>query len=324
MQTGGVATKQSSTGGAGGNGAVTINQLGSVLNYPTKRITMHMGENYQINQDLLSYVKLNEIQTIDLSVGNIRYQLDYGTAVEITPDGNIQATGIGTSKIKITDIDNEYSTYIVIDVIEEKTKAKIESGTDFTIALKGNGTVWSYGKNSNGELGIDSKINSNEPVQVIKEDGGALENIIDIGAGNTGSIAVDENGEVYIWGLCYENLVGQNILKAKKLENISNIAKVSCKGDTFYAVDKEGTGYVWGKGYSEQVRIQTDIKIIDIDGGIILGEDGRAYIVSNPNQAIPYLNGLLDISSGQDHNQYTTLEGHVYSMGTRRNRSIRK
>jgi len=285
---------------------------------------MHIGEKYQIDQNLLSYVKLNEIQTVDLNVGKISYQLDYGTAAVITEEGNIEATNIGTSKIKITDIDNEYSTYIIVDVIEENAKIKIATGADFTIALKGNGTVWSYGKNTNGELGIGSKINSNEPVQVIKEDGEVLENIVDISAGNTGSIAVNENGEVYIWGLCYENSTSQSILKAKKLENISNIAKVSCKDDIFYAVDKEGKAYVWGKGYSSKVEVQTNIKIIDIDGGILLGEDGRAYNIKNPANAIPYLKGLLSISSGTDHNQYTTLEGYVYSIGTRRFRSTRQ
>lgn len=67
--------------------------------------------------------------------------------------GNITAIKEGSTKVKITDITNKISTYIFLEVVNN-TKVDVKEGQNFTIALKQNGTVWSYGKNQNGELGL--------------------------------------------------------------------------------------------------------------------------------------------------------------------------
>ena len=51
---------------------------------------------------------------------------------------------------------------------EEKAEAsaKVENGKEFTIALKADGTVWSWGTNGNGQLGIGNTENKNEPTKI--------------------------------------------------------------------------------------------------------------------------------------------------------------
>ena len=61
-------TKGSLKGGAGGNGQITINEIGSVLNYPEKEIILSKNENYQIEEQKITYTELNEIQTENLEV----------------------------------------------------------------------------------------------------------------------------------------------------------------------------------------------------------------------------------------------------------------
>lgn len=55
-------------GGEGGDGSYTVNELGSRLNYPEKKITLNINNTYTIDQTKLTYTKLNEIQTQDIIV----------------------------------------------------------------------------------------------------------------------------------------------------------------------------------------------------------------------------------------------------------------
>ncbi len=78
---------------------------------------------------------------------------------------------------------------------------KISVGNSHTMALTKDGTVYSWGKNSCGELGINSINNSNYATQVKNTSGnGYLENIIDISCGDESSSAIDKNGVIYTWG----------------------------------------------------------------------------------------------------------------------------
>ena len=305
---GGIA-RGSTKGGAGGDGSVTVNELGSVLNYNPKKITLKVGENYQINESVFSYIKLNQIQTEDLTVGPLTYETLTSQIATVTQTGNISANELGRTKIKVTDTENGYSTYIIVEVTDGGIKSLIEEGNDFTVALKENGTVWTWGKNI-----------ANEPIQVMTENG-ALEDIIDIGAGEASSIAVNKAGEVYTWGEQYSfNAKGQVVVtkleKATKVDNLSNIKHVDCYGNNFYALDNDGKVYVWGKNYIQMVELTTASKIEEIDGTLLLGEDGRVYTVDDPITALPYLNNICNISSGLDHYLFVTLAGRVYSLGT--------
>ena len=149
---GGIAAG-SAKGGAGGNGSVTVNELGSVLNYNKKKIELSISSTYAIDKTKISYTKLNEIQTEDLIIGNIVFESLNDSIATVDSTGKITGVAVGKTKIKITDTQNGYSTYIVVTVTKQGLLTpQIKEGTDFTIALKANGTVWSYGLNSNGQL----------------------------------------------------------------------------------------------------------------------------------------------------------------------------
>ena len=72
--------------------------------------------------------------------------------------------------------------------VRNTPKIDIQEGKNFTIALKQNGTVWSYGAGTNGELGNRSNENQTKPVQVE-----GLSNIQAIATGYSHSLAISEN-----------------------------------------------------------------------------------------------------------------------------------
>lgn len=318
---GGIAVSSNSKGGAGGTGTVTINELGSVLNYVKKRITLRTDETYKIDKSKISYTKLNDVQTEDLTVGNLTFEAIDKEMIAVDNTGKIIPKKIGTTKVKITDLDNEYSTYIIVDIIIGDTKSQIKQGSNFTVALKENGTVWEYG------YGIENK-----PVQVLIN-GNEFKDIRDIGAGTANRIALDKNGEVYIWGAYKKNKeenetdsegnaitkvteVSEIIKEPTKVEGLENIITIDAYEENFYAVAEDGTAYIWGKGYTKPTKVDTDVKIADVDGNLLLGENGLVYNVSTPKIAIKYLNNVAEVACGTNHNLFATLDGYVKSIGT--------
>ena len=77
----------------------------------------------------------------------------------------------------------------------------VSAGNRFSIATKTTGTLWSWGLNANGQLGLNNVINQALPVQV-----GTASNWVQIDAGNQHSLAVDAAGFMWAWG---DNTFGQ-------------------------------------------------------------------------------------------------------------------
>ena len=78
----------------------------------------------------------------------------------------------------------------------------VSSGGDHTAALKGDGTVWGWGMNSEGQLGDGTVVSSPTPVQVVDpEDGsGYLTGVVAVAAGNLHTLAAKGDGTVRAWG----------------------------------------------------------------------------------------------------------------------------
>lgn len=74
----------------------------------------------------------------------------------------------------------------------------ISAGSDHTLALKGDGTVWAWGYNNNGQLGTGTS-SGESPVQTPVQVTG-LTGITAIAAGAYHSLAVKNDGTVWAWG----------------------------------------------------------------------------------------------------------------------------
>lgn len=93
------------------------------------------------------------------------------------------------------------ATWTVTQVGTANDWLTVSAGNRFSLAIKTNGTLWSWGLNNVGQLGISNLIDQNLPVQV-----GTASNWLKIDAGNQHSLAIDTTGFVYAWG---DNTFGQ-------------------------------------------------------------------------------------------------------------------
>ncbi len=79
--------------------------------------------------------------------------------------GEVTAVATGTTFIKLYNKKNDLSAAVKINVTGEGnlTFAKVIGGYNHFVALKGNGEVYTWGYNANGELGLgDNKTEQNQ------------------------------------------------------------------------------------------------------------------------------------------------------------------
>ena len=71
----------------------------------------------------------------------------------------------------------------------------VAGGFNHTIALKTDGTLWSWGRNNVGQLGLGNITNYSSPKQV-----GALANWLSVAGGYRHTIALKTDGSLWTWG----------------------------------------------------------------------------------------------------------------------------
>ena len=71
----------------------------------------------------------------------------------------------------------------------------VVSGYEHTLAIKNDGTLWAWGRNDSGQLGIGTIINSNIPVQV-----GTANNWKIVSGGVDHSAGIQTDGTLWTWG----------------------------------------------------------------------------------------------------------------------------
>jgi len=134
---------------------------------------------------------------------------------------------------------------------------QVSSGYGITGAVKTDGTLWIWGRNTRGQLGDNTITSKSSPIQTIS--GGNNWKQVDVGSCHTAAIKTD--GTLWIWG---ENLISGSSLNSGKLGDNTNINRSSpvqtVSGGTNWrqvslgeshttAVKTDGTLWSWGSGF---------------------------------------------------------------------------
>ncbi len=184
-------------------------------------------------------------------VGNIGFLTDVvkvvasnAHSVALKNDGTVYAWGLGTSgqlgdgTIVSKSVPVQVLVNNIVDIIASNAGS-------FTLALKNDGTVWSWGLNTNGQLGDGTVTLRSTPVQVMN-----LSNVISIGAGTSHSLAIKSDGSVWAWGLNsnYQLGDGTNTQRNQPVEvlDISDAVDLSAGAIHSYAVKSDGSVWAWG------------------------------------------------------------------------------
>jgi alpha-tubulin suppressor-like RCC1 family protein len=144
------------------------------------------------------------------------------------------------------------ATWTVTQVGTANDWLTVSAGNRFSLAIKTTGTLWSWGLNNVGQLGISNLINQNLPVQV-----GTASNWLKIDAGNQHSLAIDNTGFIYAWG---DNTFGQfgngtntSSLTPIMVSSSNNWAEVSAGFDHSMALNTNGILFTFGNNTNGQL-----------------------------------------------------------------------
>ena len=104
---------------------------------------------------------------------------------------------------------------------------QVAAGGGHSLALRSNGTVWAWGENDSGQLGIGSTDNTATPTGVIFPSG---TEIVRIAAGLAHSMAVDSAGNVWVWGNDQLGALGTGVANQNQLTPIKINLAAACPG----------------------------------------------------------------------------------------------
>ena len=302
-------------GNSGNTSATYLSKMGDgFLNYPEKVITVGVDKSQKINPLLFNIQDdMNVYTDSTTKVGTLNYEIEDSNVAELTTLGMITGKQQGITKIKVTDTSTKRTTSIWVKVVND-SNIQVSLGYKFSLALKQDGTVWSWGQNNNGELGLGNTTEYSEPQQITD----IKEKITDVKAGYYHSIALTENGEVYTWGYNGNGQLGngtrEDSLVPIKVTGLENIAKVNAYKYMTIALTQNGEVYAWGSGYgAKPVKLNFTRKIIDVSGNLVLAENRKAY---NLDETKVYGKDLIKVVAGYNHYLGLTSDGEVYAWGS--------
>jgi alpha-tubulin suppressor-like RCC1 family protein len=229
------------------------------------------------------------------------------------------------------------------------TWSKLSTGVLHVIAVKTDGTLWSWGGNTfNGQLGDDTTISKSSPIQI-----GALTTWDKLGTGNVHSLSIKTDGTLWAWGRNVDGQLGNNTAESKSspvqvgaLTNwlqadgtVNSTAAVKIGGtlwtwgdNTFGKLGSNTTGTAFNRSSPVQVGSLTNwaqvnggdsfLTAIKTDGTIWswgqnnqgqLG-DGTSVDKSSPVQ-IGALTNWYQIVAGKEHTAAVKLDGTIWTWG---------
>ena len=169
-------------------------------------------------------------------------------------------------------------------------------------AIKTDGTLWTWGYNTYGQLGLGDVIHRSSPTQV-----GSLMNWKTVSCGFNYTVAIQTDGTLWSWGWNNSGQLGLGGDTANKsspvqIGSLSTWQKVSASGYTFtQSIKNDGTLWAWGRSTT---------------GALGFGDTTTTYY--NPTQ-VGMLSNWQDVSSGGGGFAFASAiktDGTLWSWGS--------
>ena len=121
----------------------------------------------------------------------------------------------------------------------------IAAGASHTLAIKTDGTLWTWGLNYYGRLGLGNTTNRSSPVQI-----GSLTNWLKVSAGYDFSAAIKTDGTLWLWGRGVAGKLGlgnvTNYSSPKQVGSLTNWSNIVIGQNHSAAIKTNGTLWTWG------------------------------------------------------------------------------
>lgn len=237
-----------------------------------------------------------ESVTPQVSVGN-------GFIVALSADGIAYSWGSNFAGVLGNGTqDNNSTVPMRVEMPSGVRFASVSAGWNHVIALSTEGKLYTWGSNAYGQLGFDTVDYLSKPKEIPFS---FPQKIVSVAAGNSFSLALTENGEVYAWGINEKGQLGasheslKNTYKPQPITVLSGrgITSIYAGNTTGAAITADGKVWLWGDN--------TDCQC----GSITAGSVSSPVLKSSASYF------AVDVALGDHHSSFVELNGSVKSFG---------
>ena len=165
----------------------------------------------------------------------------------------------------------------------------VVTGSNFSLGLKKDSTLWSWGHNSDGQLGNGQSGNSltlNTPTQI-----GTDSNWVFVAAGNNNSVAIKADSTLWTWGNSSFGKLGRtgNFRIPQLVDSAKKFTYVSCSITHTLAIDDDSL--LWGCGSNNDSQLgisatNNQLSLVKVDSNrkwikIVAGSNHSLGIISD-------------------------------------------
>ncbi|MDH4163772.1 MAG: FG-GAP-like repeat-containing protein [Nitrospirota bacterium] len=172
---------------------------------------------------------------------------------------------------------------------------QVVAGDSHTVALKTDGTVWTWGRNDVGQLGDGSNIDKDSPVLVSGLTASA------IAAGGDHTVVVKSDGTVWAWGNNNSGQLGDGETTSSstpvQVSGLTSVAAVAAGDMHSLALKTDGTVWAWGNNYIGQ-----------------LGNNSTTDSLT-PVQVL-FLGNVISIAANGSHSVAIKTDGTAWAWGS--------
>lgn len=173
----------------------------------------------------------------------------------------------------------------------------LAAGDYHSVVLTENGTVFTFGLNTDGQLGYDTPgIMNHVPLKVT-----GIDHVNEIYAGSSQTFAVKQDGTVWGWGCNKKRQLGitpaDSINTPVLIKGINNVRSIACGKSHTVALKKDGTVWAWGENTYGQLG------------------NGTGKDTAIPVQ-VKGLSDIVNIASFDCHSVAVKKDGSVWVWGT--------
>lgn len=208
-------------------------------------------------------------------------------------------------------------------------KVSLACGEHHTIALLQDGSLFSWGSNSLGQIGQGAEMENtkffNVPTRVTFAEAVQVTSVY---AGASFCVAITRDGELFVWGAT-NFLLGRNTHSPTRLPTTHRFVEVSCGWGHMVGITTDGRAYSWG---ISEGQFLLDIKeeVVSVAAGtgfcFLLTASGGVYVVGGnsyvcqdrENSHLPSLiieKGVQVIAAGGNHVLAIMEDGGLVGWG---------
>jgi hypothetical protein len=177
-------------------------------------------------------------------------------------------------------------------ISELSSISSVSAGERHVLALRSDGTIWTWGENALGQLGDGTYTTRAVPAAVP-----GVSSIVSAKAGGLHTLALQQDGSLLAWG---DNSYGQlgtgdtvGSATPKPVIGLQDVRKIAAGYQRSVALKNDGTVWTWGYDHYA----------------------GRDIFNSSP-AAVPELSDAIDVAAGYEHTIAVKSDGTVWAWGS--------